>query len=179
MTLGVETIGGLLIVLAVVVCLVGWVRRPRLRVYIGKYLVGRVYIFRDKSRPGIVKIGMTGGRHTMERKGEVSRDMADGGELAQIYAIDHIPFPRAVESVAHQIMARRRVRWPAGSKRGREWFHAKGEQGELRAVKAVERAARLVRISARKKRRWPEWADAKVAVWRLSGRTVTRYRLFG
>lgn len=176
--MGVETIGGLLLAAAFVVFLWRWVRVPAPRVFIGKWGMGSVYIFRDKSRPGIVKIGMTGGRATVKRKREVSRDMAEGGELAQIYAIDHIPFPRAVESVAHQIMIRRRVRWPAGSKRGREWFHARGERGELRAIRAVEKAAGLVRISAKKKQRWPAWADAQIAVWRLSGRTVTRYRPF-
>lgn len=177
--MSIETIGGLLLILAFVVWLAGFFRSPRLRIFIGKWAVGSVYIFRDKGRPGIVKIGMTFGRATVKRKGEVSRDMAGGSELAQIYAVDHIPFPRAVESVAHQIMARRRVRWPAGSTRGREWFHAKGEKGEQRAIQAVERAARLVRISARKKQRWPAWADAKVAVWRLDGSSFRRYKLFG
>lgn len=169
---------GLLVTLTVAICLRRWFQVPAPRIFIGKWAMGSVYIFRDKSCPGIVKIGMTGGRATVKRKREVSRDMADGGKLAQIYAIDHIPFPKAVESVAHQIMIRRRVRWPSGSKRGREWFHAKGERGELRAIKAVEKAAGLVRISAKKKQRWPAWADAQIAVWRLSGRKVLRYRLF-
>lgn len=176
--MSIELIGGLLLGLAFVVWLVHLLRRKPLRINLGKWAVGSVYIFRDKGHVGIVKIGMTGGRATVKRKIEVSRQMAGGSELAQIYAVDHLPFPRTVESVAHRIMIRRRVRWPDGSPRGREWFHAKGSAGEERAIKAVERAAALVRITAKKKGRWPVWADAKIAVWRLAGSTVKRYRLF-
>jgi hypothetical protein len=150
-------------------------RAPFIR--LGRFRVVSVYIFRDKGYPGIIKVGMTT-KACMARKKQVSRTMAEGSELAQVYALDHVPFPRAVERLAHTMLARHRVWWPKGSKRGVEWFHAADAKAIERAIAAVERAARMVRTAARKKRRWPTDADARVSVWRLSGGRIQRYRLF-
>jgi hypothetical protein len=155
-----------------------WIRRLRIgRIRIGRYRVGSVYVFVDKSSQNIVKIGMTG-RLCMMRKEEVSRDMAEGAKLSQIYAVDHLPFPLAVEQLAHSLLKRRRVRWPASSPRGIEWFYARGPRGRDQAIAAVERAAKLVRLAAKRRRRWPEAADGRISVWRLADGRVTRYRLF-
>ncbi|MBV8093328.1 MAG: hypothetical protein JO110_08850 [Acetobacteraceae bacterium] len=59
---------------------------------------GTVYIFQDKSDPLLIKVGTTS-RLSKRRKGEVSRVMADGAELRQVYAVD-LPFAHAVETLA-------------------------------------------------------------------------------
>jgi hypothetical protein len=154
-----------------------WMVRRTQIIRLGKFCTGSVYIFRDKSCPGIIKIGMTK-QACMTRKEQVSRTMADGGELAQVYAIDNVPFPLAVEQLAHLLLSRSRVKWPAGSSRGVEWFHARNPAAVNRAIAAVEKAARRVRFAARREKRWPDDADGRVAVWRLSQGRVLRYRLF-
>lgn len=147
-------------------------------------MLGTVYVLKDKGRPfidkdppGIVKIGYTT-RLTMQRQQEIENTMAKGSSLALIYAVDWVPFPKAVEAVAHAIMSRRRVRWPRGSPRGQEWFHARGDAGEAKAINAVQNAVLIVRARARKKKRWPDSADRYVSVWRLSGKEVLKYKFF-
>ena len=167
----------MVIVLVAILAAVRWVTLRRRSFGLGKFLLGSVYVFRDKGYPGIVKIGMTA-QLCRKRKGQVSRTMADGAELAQVYALDHVPFPRAVERLAHRTMARHRVRWPKGSRRGVEWFHAPDGQAVEKVIGAIERAAHRVRTAARKKGRWPTWADARVSVWRFEDGKVRRYRLF-
>lgn len=155
-----------------------FLRRRRIPpVRLGRFALGSVYAFQDRKDTTLIKIGITG-RLCMTRKAEVSRTMADGHDLRQIYALDNMPFPRAVEKLAHAFLWRSRVRWPKGSCRGVEWFRLSDDEGIARAIAAVERAARIVRARARKKKRWPEKADAGVSVWRLAGRTVVRYKLF-
>jgi hypothetical protein len=170
-------IATIVVVLVAVIAAVRWVTLRRRSFGLGKFLLGSVYVFRDKGYPGIVKIGMTT-QLCRKRKGQVSRRMADGAELAQVYAIDDVPFPRAVERLAHRMLKRHRVRWPKGSPRGVEWFHAPDSRAVEKAIGAIERAAHCVRSAARKKRRWPVWADDRVSVWRLDGGKVRRYRLF-
>lgn len=160
----------------------------RIHVNLGGRPWGTVYIFREnglngQEPPGRVKIGLTRGESAagnQSRKRQVSRSMTDDEwlDLSQIYAIDNIPFPRTVENVAHQLMAEYNIRWPRGSKRGREWFRAQGPEGQERAIKAVESAAKIVRNMARKKGRWPAKADQWVRVWRLSGKEEVRYQPF-
>jgi hypothetical protein len=169
-------IATIVVVLVAVLATVRWVRLRR-HPWLGKFLLGSVYVFRDKGYPGIVKIGMTG-QLCRKRKGQVSRTMADGAALAQVYALDHVPFPRAVERLAHRTLKRHRVRWPKGSKRGIEWFYVPDGRALEKVIGAIERAAHRVRTAARKKGRWPVWADARVSVWRLEGGKVRRYRLF-
>ena len=146
-------------------------------VWLGRFGLGSVYIFQDRSDPTLIKIGITR-RLCLTRKAEVSRTMANGNDLRQIYALDHMPFPRTVERLAHSFLQCSRVRWPRGSCRGVEWFRVRNDEELKSAVAAVERAARIVRTAARKKRRWPAKADTEVSVWRLVNKTVVRYRLF-
>lgn len=155
-----------------------WLDRRRTPlVRLGRFAVGSIYIFQDRSDPTLIKVGMTG-RLCVTRKAEVSRTMADGGDLRQIYAIDHMPFPGTVERLAHAFLRRSRVRWPKGSCRGVEWFRVRDDEAVNAAIAAVEKSARIVRAAARRKRRWPAKADTSVSVWRLVGGKVVRYRLF-
>ena len=157
-------------------------RRYRPKVRLGDFMIGTVYIMLDKSflnkrRPEwVIKIGMTQRKNVEERKIEVMRDM--GGDLDVIYALKHVPFPLAVEFVAHQFMSRSRIYWPRGSTRGREWFKLDGERGVARAVASVEKAARRVRRVARGRRRWPAKADMRVLVSRYIEGKILSYKLF-
>jgi hypothetical protein len=155
-----------------------WLKRRRVPpVWLGRFTLGTVYIFQDRQNPGLIKVGVTS-RLCKTRKTEVSRTMADGGDLRQVYALDHMPFPMAVERLAHGFLRHSRVYWPKGSSRGVEWFRIRDEGGIDRAISAVEKAAWTVRTAARRKKRWPTKADASVSVWRLVERKVVRYFLF-
>lgn len=157
-------------------------RRYRPKVRLGDFMIGTVYIMLDKSflkkkRPEwVIKIGMTQRKNVEDRKIEVMRDM--GGDLDVIYALKHVPFPLAVEFVAHQFMSRYRIYWPRGSTRGKEWFKLDGEKGIARAVATVEKAARRVRKVAKSRRRWPTKADIRVSGWRYVGGRILQYTLF-
>jgi hypothetical protein len=149
----------------------------RPRITLGDYMRGTVYIFLDRSLRGtVIKIGMTQRKRVEIRMEEVMRDM--GGDLILVYKVMHVPFPFAVECAAHQLMARRRIRWGRGSRRGTEWFKVGGDRGITGAIVAVEKAARLVRTLALRKKRWPAKADTSVSSWRYSGGKVFRYTLF-
>ena len=157
-------------------------RRHLPKVRLGDFMLGTIYIFLDKSflrkrRPEwVIKIGMTQRKNVEVRKFEVMRDM--GGDLDTIYTLKHVPFPLAVEFVAHQFMRRSRIRWPRGSTRGTEWFKLDGETGIARAVACVEKAARRVRKVARSRRRWPAKADLRISAWRDHRGKILRYPLF-
>ena len=150
------------------------VRRFRPRVTLGDAMTGTVYILWDRSLSdvGVIKIGVTRRRDITVRIEEIRRDM--GGDPVCIWKLDHVPFPASVEFVAHRFMARWRVTWVRGSRRGTEWFYAKGEKGIGRAIAAVEKAARRVRRIARKKKRWPTQADGYISVWTMSEGKISR-----
>ena len=59
----------------------------------------------DKTDPLVIKVGTTS-RVSKRRKGEVSRVMADGAELRQVYAVD-MPFAHAAEILAHRRLRRK------------------------------------------------------------------------
>jgi hypothetical protein len=155
-------------------------RRYRPRIKLGTFMRGSVYILLDRSLKIkgriVIKIGMTQRKRVEVRMEEVMRDM--GGDLAIVYTLKHVPFPLAVEYVAHQFMAAKRIRWNRGSTRGREWFSVNGEKGLAAAISRVERAARMVRRSALRRKRWPVTADKTIAAFRYIEGRMVEYRLF-
>jgi hypothetical protein len=162
-------------------------RRYRPRIKLGGYMVGTVYIMFDKTFPGIVeddvvkggviKIGYTQRSDVEVRMIEVMRDM--GGDLEVVYKLAHVPFPKAVEFAAHQLMAGYRIYWKRNSRRrGREWFRVDRDDGIQIAIAAIEKAARLVRRASKSKKRWPAKADMRVGASRYVGGKILKYGLF-
>lgn len=154
----------------------GWVRRRWPHVSLGDAMSGSVYIMWDRSFPDlnrtIIKIGVSRRRDIRERVEEVRDCM--GGDPVCIWKMDHVPFPFAVEFVAHQYLSHWRVRWPKGSRRGREWFWVRGEAGMARARKAIEKACRRVRKAALARKRWSAKSDMYISIWSLSEGRVSR-----
>jgi hypothetical protein len=155
-------------------------RRYRPRISLGTFMRGTVYIFLDHSLTikgkTVIKIGRTQRKRAEVRMEEVMRDM--GGNLTIAYTLKHVPFPSAVEYVAHQLMDAKRIRWKRGSTRGREWFSVDGEKGLAAAIARVERAARMVRRSALRRKRWPVTADKTIKALRYIEGRMVEYRIF-
>lgn len=135
---------------------------------------GTVYVFVDREQPNIIKVGYTA-RLSMIRKREVSRDMAGGAALRQVYAID-MHYARSVERALHQTLPT--VLAPCS--RGKEWYVLPDSSPAYLdcVVALVERAAVKVRAGALRLHRWPPKADRSAKAWRLTQGGPVRYRPF-
>lgn len=133
---------------------------------------GTIYVFRDRANSRLVKVGTTR-RLSKTRKCEVSRTMADGADLVQVYAVD-MPFARAVETLAHRNLRRRR----ANVGRGREWFWAAEDGGIEHIVSAIRQSASEVRAIASRRNRWPADMDTKAREVALVGNRLVKSPIF-
>lgn len=160
---------GLVVALCIVILALIWKARRRTRIRLGwKPGKSSVYVLRDAENPHLLKVGMTR-RLVKTRKSEVSRDMAGGSRLKQVFAVDRMRFARAVEWLAHSKLRR----FQAHCGRGREWFYAKPDGSIDHILSAVESSAHEVRTAAIRQKRWrPEWDATETAprIWE-----VTRY----
>lgn len=149
---------------------VRWFRRRK--IFLGRGTGwGTVYVFRDRSSR-LVKVGTTC-RKSVTRKREVSRDMLDGADLVQVYAVD-MPFARAVETEVHRKLRRHRAR------RGqcRELYWAADDGNIDHVVQAIRQSAWAVRKTAEKNGRWQAWMDAKARTVVSGQGKLTRAPLF-
>jgi hypothetical protein len=149
----------------------GWRRSPAAGVRLNGAW-GTVYVFQDKFDPLLIKVGTTT-RLSKRRRGEISRVMANGASLRQVYAVD-MPFAHAVETVAHRQL-RRTLR---GSTRGREWYLLQVPGDFAPAIGCIEFAAREVRKHAARRGRWKPGADDAARIWRMTAAGPIRQRLF-
>lgn len=111
---------------------------------------GTVYVLQDRDNPRIVKVGFTAQR-TTDRRGQISRDVAEGGGLRVVYTAD-MHFARTVETLLHRRLPRLYYCHP----RGKEWYVIE-PRGIDRLVCRVERAIEDVLAEADKRgRRKPD-----------------------
>jgi hypothetical protein len=155
------------IVALILIAVVVWLIPTRSRVYL-RYGWGKVYVLRDVANPHLLKVGMTK-RSTSMRMNEVSETMTGGMALETIYWVK-VPYVQNVEELAHIDLKSFR-HW---SERGTEWFKA----DESRAIRAVDRAAKRVKLAAKQQRKWSPQADQAAMRWRMTKSGPVTGKLF-
>lgn len=147
-----------ILVILLIAGVLAWVFRRRGRRFSPAW--GTVYIFHDEA-VGLAKVGTTR-RLSKTRKCEVSRTMAGGGHLRQVYAVDTYG-ARELERRAHERLRLRNVRSRA---HGVEWFDAATPADLQDIIAAVEDEAVGLRRDAIALGVWPAAGDAKARTWR-------------
>ena len=146
-----------------------WQRRP---LWLSGYR-GTVYVFQDYHKPEIIKVGTTK-RLSKIRKREVSRRMAYGRPLRQVFAIDMM-HAATVEFMAHRTLPRS---WRQPWWRGREWYKLRHLDELPIFLKDVEACAWEVRSIAQKNQRWNSNNEIMARRWRLVEGKGVRELLF-